>query len=214
MKNVIFTFIALFFTSFTFAQNAADAKLLLDEVSKTYKSSDNFYIQFQTKLNNSSTGTADQYDGEVYVASNKYNLTIDKMDVNQIYDGTKLYTISKDLKEVTVTKPTADSDELFTPTRVFEMYKNGYSFGWDKAKTLNGKSVKVVKLTPTGSSDIKHVLVAVDAATKQLVELTEVTKNGTTTTVTVTKQQRNIIIPSAMLKFDEKFFSDYYVTEI
>ena len=197
------------------AQNSKDAKTLLDNVSKNYQNKSSFYLKFNSTLKNTSANTSDSYSGEVYVKKNKYNLSVPKMDIRQIYDGYKLYTISSDMQEVTVTKPDADSEELFTPTRVLDMYKSGFNLSIDGMRKAAGKNLTFVKLTPTSATKgIKHVLVGIDRTTNELVQLIEVNNNGTTTTLTVEKQLNDIIVPNSILSFNKDFYKDYYISEI
>ena len=196
-------------------QNSNEAKTLLDNVSKAYQNQNSFYLKFNSVLNNSATKTNDSYGGEVYVKKNKYNLSVPKMDIKQIYDGYKLYTISTDMQEVTVTKPDANSEELFTPTRVLDMYKSGFNLSMDGTKKVNGKTISLVKLTPiTAAKGIKYVLVGIDKSTNQLVQLIEVNTNNTTTTITVEKQLNNVIVPKSLLNFNKNYYKDYYISEI
>lgn len=194
------------------AQSNSQAKALLDEISSSYKSKSTIYMKFNSELNNSKTKTKDSFSGEVYIKRNKYNLSIPKIDVRQIYDGGKLYTISKEQQEITITKPKSDSDMLFTPTKVFDMYKQGFNISFDKSQA-NSK-LTFIKLTPNTESNITHVLIGVDKAKKELVKIIELNKNNTTTSITVEKQLENIIIPKSLLNFDKKFYKDYYISEI
>ena len=215
MKKAIYTLVLMLMIMPMYAQNSSEAKTLLDNVSKAYQNKSSFYLKFNTKLNNTAANTSDSYTGEVYVKKNKYNLSVPKMDIRQIYDGFKLYTISSDMQEVTVTKPDANSDELFTPTRVFDMYKSGFNLSMDGTRKAAGKNLTFVKLTPTtAGKGIKHVLVGIDRTTNQMVQLIEVNNNNTTTTITVDQQLNDIIVPNSILSFNKDFYKDYYISEI
>ncbi|MDO5655803.1 MAG: LolA-like putative outer membrane lipoprotein chaperone [Flavobacteriaceae bacterium] len=215
MKKIFYTLIITLLTIPAFAQSSQEARTLLDNVSKAYHNKSSFYLKFNTVLNNSATGTKDSYDGEIYVKDDKYNLAVPKMDIRQIYDGFKLYTISSETKEITITKPDADSDELFTPTRVLDMYKSGYNLSMDGVRKVNAKNVTFVKLTPNNASKgLKHVLVGIDRNSHEMVQLIEVNNNNTTTTLTIEKQLSDIIVPKSILTFNKNFFKDYYISEI
>ena len=214
MKKLIYTLMFMLMLIPAVAQNSAEAKTLLDNVSNAYQAKNSFFLKFNSVLNNSQTNTKDSYAGEVYVKKEKYNLAIDKLDIRQIYDGTKLYTISKDQQEVTITKPDPKSDELFTPTKVFDMYKTGFNLAMGETKKVNGKNVTFVKLTPTNDKNIKHVLVGIDKLTNDMVQLVEVNNNNTTTTITVEKQVNDIIVPKSILNFNKSHYSDYYISEL
>lgn len=196
------------------AQNSSEAKSLLDKVSNKYKNTSTFYLKFNSELENIKAKTKESYAGEVYVKGQKYNLSVPKMDIRQIFDGDKLYTISKDQMEVTVTEIDKDSDELFTPTRVFEMYKKGFNLSMDKTGKVNGKTVTYIKLTPTTNDNLKYVLIGINKANNEMVQLVEVNKNDTKTTVTIEKQLNDIIVPKSNISFDKKFYKDYYINPI
>ncbi|MGQ1928370.1 LolA family protein [Ornithobacterium rhinotracheale] len=207
MKKLFYTTCLALFSIATFAQSAQQ---ILDNVSDHYKKQKSFYIKFQSQLVNNDSKTKDAYAGEVYVKGDKYNLTVPKMDIRQIYDGKKLYTISSENQEVTVSKPEKGSDELFTPTRVFDIYKDGYTLSLDKKQG----NVQYIKLVPTKKSELKYIIVGVDTKKNQLVSLSQTNHKNTTTTFTVEKQVDDIIIPSALLNFSKKFYKDYYISEI
>ncbi|MBV7440072.1 outer membrane lipoprotein carrier protein LolA [Weeksellaceae bacterium TAE3-ERU29] len=207
MKKLLYTLLLVTISTTTFAQTA---EKILDNVSNLYKNQKSYYIKFKSDLNNKETNTKDNYGGEVYVKGDKYNLTIAKLDIRQIYDGNKLYTISSDNQEVTVTKPEKDSEELFTPTKVLDIYKDGYTLSLDK----KSGNTQYIKLVPQKKSDIKYILVGVNTKNNHLVELTQMSNNNTSTTLTVEKQVDDVIIPSSLLNFNKKFYKNYYISEI
>ena len=214
MKKLIYTLFAMLVITPFFAQNNSQAKNILDKVSANYHNKSSLFLKFNSVLENTQAKTNDSYSGEVYIKDNHYNLSIPKMDIKQIYDGKKLYTIALDQQEVTVTVPEADSDELFTPTRVLDIYKKGYNLSMDQAKKVNGRNLTFVKLTPTVKDNIKYILVGVDQVKNELVQLIEVNNNNTQTTITVEKQLNDVIIPKAILTFNEAFYKDFYISEI
>ena len=207
MKKLLYLLSFAIISTFSFAQNAEQ---ILDKVSETYKNQTSFYIKFKSELNNKKTNTKDNYSGEVYVKGDKYNLTIPDLDIRQIYDGSKLYTISSENQEITVTKPEKDSEELFTPTKVLDIYKSGYTLSLDK----KSGDVQYIKMIPQKKSDVKYILVGVNTKNSHLVELKQINNKNTSTNLVVEKQVDDVIIPSALLNFNKKFYKDYYISEI
>lgn len=208
MKNYIFAFLTLFlFSSIVDAQNA---KELLDEVSNTYMRIPTYYIKFEVK----ESGNSKAEIGEVYAAKEKYYLDI--MGVNQIYNGKTLYTISKEDKEVTISTPDKNSDDLLTPVKILNMYKNGYKYELGKSNNIDGSKIQFINLTPTGNSEISQISVGINAKTKTIHQYKESYKNGTSRTITVKDYLENLIIPKPLFKFDKsKYESDgYIVTQI
>lgn len=198
------------FTLFTFllisiTVEAQNAKELLDQVSNSYSKIPSYYIQFEIK-----DGNANPEIGEVYAAKEKYNLNV--MGINQIYDGKTLYTIVKEDKEVTVSMPEKDSDDLLTPVKVLGMYQTGYKYELDKTKTIDGKKIQFIKLTPTGSSNVNYIQVGVNQENKTLYQYKEIYKDGTIRTITIKEYLENLIIPKALFKFDKpKYEKDGYI---
>lgn len=207
MKNFIYTISLVLIGVSTYAQTANQ---ILDKVRDNYESQKSFYIKFKSNLENKATKTQDNYEGEVYVKGNKYNLTIPKMNIRQIYDGKKLYTISTDNQEITVTQPESGSEDLLTPTRIFSIYKKEYDLSIDKKKG----NIQYIKLVPQKKSDLKYILIGVDSNKNQLKELIQVNNKNTATTFSIEKEVNNVIVPSSLINFDEKFYKDYYISEI
>lgn len=206
MFKYLFSTIILFSISIS----AQTAKELLDQVSSTYSKIPTYYIKFEIKENGNSKGEI----GEVYAAKEKYNLSA--MGINQIYDGKTLYTVSKEDKEVTVSTPTKDSDDLLTPVKILGMYKTGYKYELEKISTIEGEKIQFIKLTPTGNSDTKYISVGINTKHKTLYQYKEFDKNGGSRTITVKDYLENLIIPKPLFKFDKsKYESDgYIVTQI
>jgi len=202
MNKYLFPFLALFL--FSVNLNAQNAKELLDEVSNSYSKIPSYYIKFEIKENGSSE------TGEVYASKEKYNLNV--MGINQIYDGKTLYTIIKEDKEVTVSTPAKDSDDLLTPVKVLGMYKTGFKYEMDKSNTSEGQKIQFIKLTPTENQELKYILVGINLNQKTLYQYQEFYKNGTTRTITVKDYLENLIIPKALFKFDKpKYESEGYI---
>jgi len=140
MKSLFF-FISVFLISNLL--NAQTAQEWLDKVSNNYHSVPTYYIKFEIK----ESDNAKLETGELYAAKDKFSL--DVMGISQMYDGKKLYTVSREDKEVTISNPAADSDDLLTPTKVLKMYKSGYTISLEKSATVSGKKNPVYK-TETG----------------------------------------------------------------
>lgn len=207
MKKLFYSLVLMLMISPIFAQNAEQ---ILDKVSNHYKNQKSLYLKFESKLQNTDTHTKDSYNGEIYVKGDKYNLSVPKVSVKQIFDGKKLYTIDSDAKEVTVSKPEKGSDELFTPTSVLDIYKNGFKLSLGK----KSGATQYIKLVPTKDSELKYILVGVNTQTSQLVSLEQMNKNNTSTTFRITKELQGVIIPRSFLSFNKKFFKDYYISEL
>lgn len=204
-------FLALIITGHVFAQN--DAATLLNEVSAKVKSYKNISVDFKYEFNNVSENVSQVTKGDVTIENEKYVLNV--LGVTRIYDGKTLYNISPEDEEVTISSENTEDEGTITPSKMLSFYEEGYSYTMDIAQNVKGRKIQYVKLTPIDSnSEIKHVLLGIDATTKHIYNLIEIGKNGVKTTLTVSSFKTNTIIPESLFTFDESKYEDFYINKI
>ena len=212
MKKLVFLF-ALFITFTSSSQDAAKAKALLNEVSAKVKSYKNISIEFKYVLKNVSENINQETRGSVVIEGEKYLLNI--LGITRIFDGKKLYTISPEDEEVTISKDNSDDENTITPSKMLSFYNEGYNYAMDIVQNVEGRKIQVVKLTPIDSnSEIKHVLLGIDAKTKHIYNLIEVGKNDTRTTLTVKSFKTNEPISKTLFTFDKNKYKGYYINNL
>lgn len=211
MKKIIYIFALL---GFMFGLNAQtkdpNAVKLLNSVSQSYQKPT--FLKFNYTLKNSKEGINQNEKGSVYISGDKYNLSL--LNTSQIYDGKKVYNISEEDKEVTITN-NPSKEELLTPTKVLNSYKSGYAVAMSGTKTVNGKKATMITLTPTDkNSPTTKIELAIDSAKKDLIQVAEYNKQGTVTTITITEISKNMVIPKSIFSFKESFYKGkgYYIT--
>lgn len=207
----ILTFLA--FGMLSFAQSDAKAELLLNDVSKKIKTYKNISLDFKYELNNVSENISQETRGDVAIEGEKYKLNI--LGVTRIYDGKTLYTISPEDEEVTISSDNTEDESTITPSKMLSFYEDGYSYKMDIVQNVKGRKIQYVKLIPMDTnSEIKHVLLGIDATTKHIYNLIEVGKNGTKTTLTVNSFKTDQPISKTLFTFDESKYEDYYINKI
>jgi len=207
MKKLAFltTFLLICITSF--GQESAKAKALLDEVAQKIGGYKNIYIEFNHRLDNREADVHQETRGTVTLKGDLYNLNY--MGSEQIFDGKKLYLIIHEDEEVIIQNPSKKKEETLTPSKMFSFYKTGYTFKMDALKTIKGVKIQYVKLTPIDSnSEIKNVLVGIDANTKHIFDIIEIGKNGTTTTLNIRTFKTNQPISENLFIFDRAKYRD------
>lgn len=210
-KLLVIAFIALGFTGF--AQNDAKAETLLNEVSTIIKSYKNIRLDFKYELNNLTEKVSQETRGDVVIEGEKYKLNI--LGITRIFDGKTLYTISPEDEEVTISSDNTEDESTITPSKMLSFYEDGYSFKMDIVQTVRGRKIQYVKLNPMDTnSEIKHILLGIDATTKHIYNLIEVGKNGTKTTLTVNSFETNEPISKTLFTFDKSKYSDYFINKI
>lgn len=212
MKNILIAFVLLLSFS-SQAQDAAKAKALLNEVNTKVKGYNNISIDFKYVLKNTSENINQETRGDVVIEGDKYLLNI--LGVTRIFDGKTLYSINPEDEEVTISKDNSDDESSITPSKMLSFYQNGYTYKMDIVQNVNGRKIQYVKLFPSETnSEIKHVLLGIDAQTKHIYNLIETGKNGTTTTLTVNSFKTNEPISKGLFTFDKNKYKGYYINKL
>jgi len=200
MKKLV-TLIVFLFVSIASAQNN-DAKALLNKVTQKVNSYDNVSIDFKYVLQNLAENVNQETRGDVVIQGDKYKLNI--LGITRIFDGKTLYSISPE-----------DEENSITPSKMLSFYEEGYTYKMDIIQNVKGRKIQYVKLTPIDSnSEIKHILLGIDANTHHVYNLIETGKNGTQTTLTVNSFKTNEPLSETLFTFDETKFKDYYINKL
>ena len=212
IKNI--AIIILFFLGFnSYSQDSEKAKALLDEVNAKVKSYDNISIDFKYALQNSSENINQITRGDVTLEGDKYVLNV--LGVTRIFDGKTLYTINPEDEEVTISSDNTEDENTVSPSKMLSFYKEGYTYAMDIIQDVNGRKIQYVKLNPIDTnSEIKQVLLGIDAKTKHIYNLIEIGKNGTKTTLTINSLKTNEPISKSLFKFDKNKYKSYYINKL
>lgn len=212
MKKIIIAIVLLM--SFNgFAQNSDKAAALLNEVSAKIKTYNNISIDFKYSLQNISENISQETRGDVVMQGDKYKLNI--LGATRIFNGSTLYTISPDDEEVTISSENSEDEGSITPSKMLSFYEDGYTYAMDIVQNVKGRKIQIIKLTPIDThSEIKQVLLGIDAQTKHIYNLIEVGKNGTKTTLTVNSFKTNEPISKTLFTFDKSKYKGYYINKL
>lgn len=204
-KLLILTFFCLSIVSWG-QKVDANAKKILDAASQQLSKSSTFYIKFNYLYSipgqKSSTET-----GQIYAAGKKYHLTLP--EITQISDGSKIYTISKDDKEITTSSP-EDGDGI-SPTNILNLYKTGFNISSEGTSTINNIKCSIIKLVPTNNKS-KSIILAI--ANNKIVRVSENYNDGSSLILTIIDFKENIIVNKSLLSFDPSKYPDYTITEL
>ena len=216
MKKLGILFLGLLLSVNVVAQESStEAKQLLDEVSTKMGAYKNMYIGFSSVLTNEEVGIKDDpIRGNITLQGEKYNLNY--LGNNFLFDGVKLYVINNEEKEIAVTEGDLDEEDGFIyPSKLLTFYKEGYNFSMGKLKTIKGKKVQFVDLTPIDSnSEIVKVQLGIDAKTKHIYKLVQIGGNGSTTTFTINQFKSNQAISEKLFTFDkDKYLKNNYTID-
>ena len=208
-KNIKSAFVLFFIAFVGFSQSDQLARQLLDEVNKVYDGFETMSMTFAYQLDNATEGISQKEEGTILVAKDKYKLTI--MGIQQLFDGTFIYTIDE-LNEEVIVQDESSLDNPLNPLDIFEFHKEGYLLQWDIAQRVSGRDIRYIKLIPThAESQSKYLLLGIDTVSKQLYKIIDLGVNGTDTTFTVKEFAANTPIAPKTFVFDEDNYVNYYI---
>ena len=212
--NFILKFIVLLIIPFcvVYSQDHEKSRLLLDKVSKNMLSKENMSFEFVYKLENSKEKISQEIIGNAQISGEKYKLNF--MDIQQIYDGNKTYTIIPENEEINIDSGDGNSDLMIKPTNLITFYTSGYGYEWDIKQIVMGRTIQYVKLLPIEeNSDVKYLLIGIDINNLILYKIIEIGKNGTNTTLKIINQSYNTSLPKNHFKFNPESYKDYFINE-
>ena len=202
------------FCTFGYSQANLDAELLLNKVSDNIKSYENIYINYAYTLQNLEEDISQTNNGS-FVTEND-NWRFEMLGITRIFDGEKLYSISPDDEEITISSQDPEDETTITPNKMLYFYEDGYYFEMDESRLIgNGqfrKKIQYVKLVPKDSeAEIKYILLGIDTEFDQIYEVIETGKNETVTTISIVDFEFNLPLDTNLFIFDKEKYKDYYM---
>ena len=213
MKKYIFLTISIFY-SLSYSQVDSDAEKLLNKVSENIKSYNNIYINYTYTLNNLEEDI--NYTNRGSFVTENDNWRFEMLGITRIFDGDKLYTISPDDEEVTISSQNPEDETTITPNKMLYFYEEGYYFEMGSVKYIGNtdfrKKIQYVKLIPMDSeADIKYIDLGIDTEFNQIYEVVETGKNETITTISIVDFEFNVSLNENLFVFDSAKYDGYYM---
>ena len=205
-----FIFLLLGCSTVALAQGPEQAKYLLNQVSVEIKKQKNLRLEFQYVLENKEEQIKQETEGKVTLAGDQYKLNF--LDVIQLFDGKKTYTIVPENEEITVSIPEEGEAISVNPSKLLSFYEEGYDYHWDISQRVMGRNIQFVKLIPSEENeDIQYLLLGIDVDKNSIYRLIEIGNNKTTTTLTIINQEENISLPEDYFEFNSSEYPNFYI---
>ena len=192
--------------AFSYAQKIdTKAKTILEAVSANYKAKKNTYFKFSYGTGKGSVSKTET--GIFYSTPTQYKMNI--MGNEQIFDGKKVYNISKEDQEVTIAKPNG-TEKTLSPTNYIDEYRKGYSV------TYAGKSgaLDMIKLVPVKDEGIKNVILYINTSKKQVSKIVQTSAGDDVAVITIVQYKENQNLSNSTFSFDKNKYKDYLITEL
>lgn len=211
IKNITFLIIIIITcNNLIMSQNYNEPEILLNKVSENIKSYNNIYINYTYTLTNLEEDINQTNKGSFVTSNDNWKFVM--LGVTRIFDGDKLYTISPDDEEVTISTQNPDDETTITPNKMLYFYEEGYNFEMDIVQYVGRKKIQYVKLVPMDSdAEIKYILLGIDVEFNQIYKVIETGKNDTQTTIAIIDFEVNLPLEENLFVFDKEKYKDYYM---
>ena len=173
MKKTILITLMVMLTLTIGAQNAAQARKVLDKTAAGVSNKNGATAQFT--LSSAKTGTV---SGRLSLKGNKFQVTTPHSII--WYNGKTQWSYLKSTEEVNVSTPTAAQQLQMNPYRFINMYKTGYNLGL----TDKGKAYWVHLTARNPKNSVPEIYILIDKKTSHP-ETIKMRRGKEWTTVTV-----------------------------
>lgn len=182
------------------AQDDAQAKAILDKLSKKTKSYSTIKADFQYSIINKKDGINETQDGSIQIKGNKYNLSIKGQDV--ISDGKTIWTYIKESEEVHINNLSEDeNDGTISPNKLFTIYETGFKYKFVEEKN----NVYTINLYPKDASakSFHRITLYIDKLKDQIKEVKVFAKDGGEMTYKIKTFTSNSTLSDSIFTFDK-----------
>jgi outer membrane lipoprotein-sorting protein len=208
MKQLVCVGLLLFGTAGSLmAQKDKRAEAILDGMSARYKALSSYQAAF------SYTSDRDIYKGDITVKGSMFRLKTAGQEV--FTDGKVMSTYVKESNEVNVQDYDASATGDFNPTKIYTMYKKGFTYGYLREQKAAGRTVDVIELKPEKkNTQIANVQISVDRTDKSVRGWQIIDKNGKKTVYTISKFTPNVPLPNGYFVFDKSKYPGVEVVDL
>jgi outer membrane lipoprotein-sorting protein len=199
--------------------NDPEAAALLQKVSDRYKSYKSIEADFtlttirpKLKPDEPDSKYTDEQTGRIYLKGNKFKISLSGHEI--ISDGKNIWTYTLNTKEAQVNYY-EDNDEIFSPTKIFTIYKEGYSYQVKEKKVFQGKNITIIEMSPSNRKvSFFKIDVGVDVASANVLESKIYEKSGTRYIYKVNKLNSSVTLSDEFFSFDVKKFPGVNVVDL
>jgi outer membrane lipoprotein-sorting protein len=206
----VFTLLAVLTFTTSFGQDEK-SQAILDKLSAKMKGMTSFYIEFSANIKNTTTGTNSTETGKGWVKGEKFTASYGENTI--VSNGKKTWTIVKEEKSVYETDAADADEESLNPKKLMTIWESGFKNKYEKEDKLNNEAVHVINLYPKNPAKVDYhtIVLYISKTGNELKKAVMKSKDGTTTTYSVTKFTANPTVEDSIFVFDPKKYPGYTV---
>jgi len=144
--------------------------------------------------------------GELYIKKEKY--FIDTEEIDQIFDGDKLYTIIHENEEIIVTSD-LNTFFNFTPKQIFNFFKDDFEIEIEKSQDFY---INLIARNLIQEDLVYKIIIDSNLLSIKRIDIKNRDNLILNSFLTIS-YKFNISLPSSLFKFDKNKFNDYMLIE-
>lgn len=211
MKKLIL-FSILLISINTLAQDKK-AEGILNAMSAKYKSYKTYNATFSYGAEASNGKVGQKFTGNVTVKGDKFLL---KTAGQEIYNnGKDIYTFVKETHEVNISEISSNSDNDFSPTRIYSIYKNGYKYNFKQEQKIGNAVYNIIELSPsTSKANVSKIQMTIKKSDNSISSWRVFDKSGKRTVFNISKFVPNVAVSDATFNFDKRKYPGVEVVDL
>ncbi len=209
--GILFTLMLLLVTS-SWAQNDPKALKILDAMSEKYQNTPAFKANLVYKLENPQEKLNETFRGEITVMGSMYRLKIGEQEI--INNGETIWTYLKEVNEVNVDNYYPEDDPM-APSKIYNVYREGYKYSFLEEKKFKGKIVEIVDLEPENKDEqFFKIRLTINKQDKTLVNYKVFDKNGNRYFWQVSNFDPSLKLTASHFQFDPSQYKGVEVIDL
>ena len=203
-RNNLINFLILGLFSFFSLNGQNNGIQVLEEVMNNAMNIENSYYKFNITSENENDLLP--LSGELYIKKEKY--FIDTEEIDQIFDGDKLYTIIHENEEIIVTSE-LNTFFNFTPKQIFNFFKDDFEI---EIKNSQGVYYNLIARNLIQKDLVYEIIIDSNLLSIKKIEIKN-RDNLTLSSFLTLSYKFNLSLPSSLFKFDKNNYNDYMLIE-
>ncbi len=182
----LFTLLVAFTVSYlAMAQIDAKSKEILSKAAIKTKNYTSISATFDITIENLQAQTKELHDGSIEVKGEKYHLKL--VNSESFFDGKIVMTFMPDAKEVNVSEPDANDENVLNPAKIFSLYEKGFKAQYVGEQKDGSKTIQEIHLFPEShTKPYSRIKIFVDGESN-ISKIEQVGKDGNNITVKIKK---------------------------
>jgi len=203
-RNNLINFLLLGLFSFFSLNGQNNGIQLLEELMNNAMNIEDSYYKFNITSENENDLLP--LSGELYIKKEKY--FIDTEEIDQIFDGDKLYTIIHENEEIIVS---SDSNTFFnfTPKQIFNFFKDDFEIEIEESQDF---SFNLTARNLIQEDLIYEIIIDSNLLSIKRIDIKNRVNLILSSFLTLSYKY-NLSLPSSLFKFDKNKFKDYMLIE-